>query len=245
MGSGKERRKQTAMGASPLTYQHHLLLLFVFFLAHISSAREASAQHHSPRRHAVKPTDQAKPGETTARASTPASTLVLVSCADAHYPTLCRCTLTASRLPANSTSADLARAALSASLGCARRSAAFVSRLLASSSSPASEALEDCRDQLADSADLLAKTETELRHLRRETFPWQMDDALTWVSAAMTNQDTCVEGLQGGGDGSAGTEEAVVAKRVSRASRYTSNALYLINRLSSTNGRGLSRDERP
>jgi hypothetical protein len=68
-----------------------------------------------------------------------------------------------------------------------------------------------------------------LRHLRPETFRWQMSNALTWVSAALTDGDTCLDG----------NVRPDVKKRVTDLARVTSNALYMINRVG--NGKFKSR----
>ena len=59
-----------------------------------------------------------------------------------------------------------------------------------------SAVLKDCKGQLSDSVDLPDNAATQLRWLRLEDFAWQVDNALTWTSAALTNQDTCLQGFK-------------------------------------------------
>ncbi|KAH9314044.1 hypothetical protein KI387_022671, partial [Taxus chinensis] len=37
----------------------------------------------------------------------------------------------------------------------------------------------------------------ELKHLRPGTFTFQMSNVQTWMSAALTNEDSCLNGFQG------------------------------------------------
>lgn len=88
-------------------------------------------------------------------------------------------------------------------------------------------AVKDCATQLSDSVDDLRKTLGELKKLRRGTFKWQMSNAETWVSAALTNEDTCLDGFKE----IEGKVRSDVKRKVTNVAKVTSNALYLINRL--------------
>lgn len=54
-----------------------------------------------------------------------------------------------------------------------------------------------------------------------------MGNAQTWVSAALTNEDTCLDGFKEVD----GEVKSDVKKRISKVARVTSNALCFINRL--------------
>ena len=118
------------------------------------------------------------------------------------------------------------RAASQSTGGAAR----YVARLLRTTGVK-SAALKDCKGQLSDSVDLLDNAATQLRWLRPEDFAWQVDNALTWTSAALTNQDTCLQGFKEVKNGTSAKVRLAVVKRVSRASAITSKALHLINQL--------------
>lgn len=76
--------------------------------------------------------------------------------------------------------------------------------------------------------DELSKTLSELQHLRTgASYRWQMSNAETWVSAALTNEDTCLDGFRDV-DGKVRSD---VKRKITNVARVTSNALYLINRL--------------
>ncbi|KAL6226832.1 hypothetical protein ACLB2K_000792 [Fragaria x ananassa] len=186
------------------------LLLLLLLLSHSSAAR--------------------KPTSTT-------SHLVRTSCQHASYPNLCLHTLSTS--PAQ-TPRDLAQAAVAVSLSRARKVSAFLSQLSHTSSSKPKRqrvALGDCVEQVSDSVDELKRTLEELHHLHEETFRWQMSNAQTWVSAALTNDDTCLDGFQEVD----GEVKADVKRKITNAARVTSNALYMINRLDESRGRPRSK----
>ncbi|KAK7281339.1 hypothetical protein RIF29_09226 [Crotalaria pallida] len=166
--------------------------------------------------------------------------LVHSSCTHARYPRLCLKTLSNYAGPTN-TPLDVTRAALRVSLAHARRVSKYLKSLQVApgsyGQSPTGKrqrvALSDCVEQMADSVDELGKSLEELQHLRPETFRWQMSNAQTWVSAALTDGDTCLDGIVGDG-GNGNDDEKVrrdVKRRVSDVARVTSNALYMINRL--------------
>ncbi|KAL2326740.1 hypothetical protein Fmac_020167 [Flemingia macrophylla] len=153
--------------------------------------------------------------------------LVRSSCVHARYPRVCVRTLSNYAGPAN-TPLDLARASLRVSLAHARRASKFLRALseggAAAMGKRQQSALRDCKEQISDSAEQLRRSLDELQHLRAETFRWQMSNAQTWVSAALTDGDTCLEGF-------AGNARPDVKRRITDVARVTSNALCMINRL--------------
>lgn len=158
--------------------------------------------------------------------------LVRSSCAHASYPTVCVRTLSAYKGPAK-TPRDLAQAAVKVSLSRASKVSACLSQVLSTinkgknTNKRERTALGDCVDQISESVDELSKTLGELKHLRGETFGWQMSNAETWVSAALTNEDTCLDGFEDVD----GEIKSDVKKKITNVVRVTSNALYMINRL--------------
>ncbi|CAI8589717.1 unnamed protein product [Vicia faba] len=152
--------------------------------------------------------------------------LVRSSCLHARYPKLCLRTLSTYTGPAKSP-LDIAQAALRVSLAHAKRVSKYIGASNAGSHSSSSLTkrqqadLSDCKEQIADSVDELRKSLEELQHMRPETFRWQMSNAMTWVSAALTDGDTCLDG----------NVMPDVKKRVTDLARVTSNALYMINRV--------------
>ncbi|RYR67358.1 hypothetical protein Ahy_A03g013693 isoform A [Arachis hypogaea] len=159
-----------------------------------------------------------------------AQALVRSSCVHTRYPNICLKTLSNYAGPANSP-LDVARAALRVSLAHARRACRHLKTLqkgpLSSKSKRQRAALSDCIEQMADSVDELKRSLEELQHLETATFRWQMSNAQTWVSAALSNGDSCLDGF---GDKLGRS----VKRRVTDVARVTSNALYMINLVGET-----------
>lgn len=154
-----------------------------------------------------------------------AQDLVRSSCIHTRYPKLCLRTLSNYAGPADSP-LELARAALRVSLAHANRASQYLQSTTKGGARSLSKrqkaALSDCTEQMADSVEELRKSLEEVQHLRAETFRWQMSNAMTWTSAALTDGDTCLDG---------GNVRPDVKRRVTDVARVTSNALYMINRL--------------
>lgn len=169
---------------------------------------------------------------TSTTARTPAQDLLHSSCTNARYPTLCVKTLSTYAGPTR-TPSDLAQAAVKVSLAHARSLSGYLNTLQmqppSSSSKRQQLALSDCAKQMADSVDELSKTLNELQHLRMGTFEWQMSNAQTWASTALTNGNSCINGFDGDGDRKLRLE---VKRRVNDVGMLTSNALCLIDRIS-------------
>lgn len=158
--------------------------------------------------------------------------LVRSSCVHASYPSLCLRTLSSYSGPAN-TPRDLAQAAVKVSLSRARKVSGYLTANVTGKSKRERVALSDCVEQMAESVDELSRTLGELKHLRGETFKFQMSNAETWVSAALTNEDTCVDGFEGV-DGKVKSE---VKRKITNVAKVTSNALYMINKLGESRGK--------
>ncbi|KAL4336256.1 hypothetical protein GQ457_07G039510 [Hibiscus cannabinus] len=152
--------------------------------------------------------------------------LVRSSCVHASYPSLCFRTLSSYSGPAD-TPRDLAQAAVKVSLSRARKVSTLLRRKVAGKSKRERAALSDCVEQISDSVDELSKTLGELKHLRGETLGFQLSNAQTWVSAALTNEDTCLDGFKG----VEGKVKSEVKRKMTNVAKVTSNALYMINRL--------------
>ncbi|XP_052198524.1 pectinesterase inhibitor 3 [Diospyros lotus] len=175
------------------------------------------------------------------RSSNKNDNLVRSSCVHASYPGICLRTLSSYKGAVNSPR-QLAQAAVKVSLARAQKVSAYLGSLIVSSGGKKKReqaALRDCVEQVGDSVDQLRKTLSELKHLHRgggAEFRWQMSNAETWVSAALTNEDTCLDGFRevepepepAGGKKVVGSD---VKRKITNVAKVTSNALYLINRL--------------
>ncbi|KAL4278438.1 hypothetical protein GQ457_03G018520 [Hibiscus cannabinus] len=85
--------------------------------------------------------------------------------------------------------------------------------------------LSDCVEQISDSVEELSMTLGELKHLREETLGFQLSNAQTWVSVALTNEYTCLDGFEG----VEGKVKSEVKRKMSNVVKITSNVLYMIN----------------
>ncbi|KAK1420662.1 hypothetical protein QVD17_22440 [Tagetes erecta] len=156
----------------------------------------------------------------------PSLELVQTSCQHATFPKVCVNTLSSYKGPV-STPRELAQAAIRVSISRATKASEYLSSLRKEANEREKGAMKDCASQIADSVDDLRKTLGELKELKRGTFRWQMSNAETWVSAALTNEDTCLDGFKEVG----GMVPSNVKRKVTNLAKVTSNALYLINRL--------------
>lgn len=196
------------MGFSPFPFSFLLSVMMLIFIIINPFLFSAAVKNHN------------------ASSSSPPKDLVQTSCAHASYPNICLRTLSSYSGPAN-TPRDLAQAAVKVSLSRARKASGYLKKLQ-SRSKKEQGALNDCVEQIGDSVDELSKTLSELKHLHTGSgFRWQMSNAQTWVSAALTNDDTCLDGFKE----IDGKVRSDVNRKITNVARVTSNALYLINRL--------------
>ncbi|WMV38509.1 hypothetical protein MTR67_031894 [Solanum verrucosum] len=159
--------------------------------------------------------------------SSSVSDIVRSSCVHASYPTICIRTLSSYSGSAINTPQDLAQAAVKITLSRAHKASGFLSQVKVDSKREKG-ALSDCIEQMGDSMEELRKSLSEFKHLRRgNAFKWQMSNLETWVSAALTNEDTCLDGFKE----IDGKIRSDVKRKITNVARVTSNALYLINRL--------------
>ncbi|CAB4310091.1 unnamed protein product [Prunus armeniaca] len=91
----------------------------------------------------------------------------------------------------------------------------------------------DCMEEIGDAIDELQQSLDELGHVGRGSNFWfQMSDIQTWVSAALTDEDTCMDGFEE--HHLRGRVEAVVRRYTVNVAHLTSNALALINSYASS-----------
>ncbi|KAH0686238.1 hypothetical protein KY285_016795 [Solanum tuberosum] len=91
-----------------------------------------------------------------------------------------------------------------------------------------------CVEELSDTVSELRISLGEMKQLRGRDFDMKMSDIQTWVSAALTNEDTCTEGFSG--KAMNGKVKTVVRGKIVEVAHMTSNALALINALDALHG---------
>lgn len=150
------------------------------------------------------------------------------------YPKLCYHTLVIYASTIKTNPKLLAKTALSVSLINTNSTSRLMIRV---SKIPGLEprvvaATLDCVEEVGDSVYELQRSMEEIGHAGGSDFSKAMSDVETWVSAALTDDDTCLDGF---------AEEvmnkkvtAIVKRHIRRIARLTSNALALVNRYAST-----------
>ncbi|CAN6215658.1 unnamed protein product [Urochloa humidicola] len=183
----------------------------------------------------------ASPAESNAAAA--ASDFIRRSCRETQYPSVCVQSLASyGGSPPPRSPRELARAALSVSADRARAASAYVGRLCGGGAKQqgggkkaAAGPVRDCLENLADSVGHLRDAAQEMGgagmagRAGSPAFKWHLSNVQTWCSAALTDENTCLDGLSGRGV-DAGTRAAIRGKVVEVA-QVTSNALALVNKV--------------
>uniref|UniRef100_A0A1J3CLF2 21 kDa protein n=1 Tax=Noccaea caerulescens TaxID=107243 RepID=A0A1J3CLF2_NOCCA len=157
------------------------------------------------------------------------------SCQTTRYPTLCVHTLSAyATTIRHNTDQDLAQTALTISLARARSVAIFIAKLTKETPSFKRReylAIKDCNEVLSNSVDRLAQSVKEFGRaghaVASEDFMWKMSNVQTWVSAALTDETTCLDGFSG--RAMEGKVKRLIRFKVVHVAQVTSNALALVN----------------
>ncbi|OIT20494.1 PREDICTED: 21 kDa protein-like [Nicotiana attenuata] len=172
--------------------------------------------------------------KSAAMRSNPDAKFIRVSCKATLYPVLCVQCLSAYANTVKQSEQQLARAALSVSLARAKSTTIFVSKLtrVRGLKPREKQAVKDCFDTMSDSVDQINKSIPELGQTGHfaagQDFMWHVSNVQTWVSAAMTDENTCLDGFSG--PGMNGNVKAVLRSRILHLAQVTSNALALVNR---------------
>ncbi|CAK7326777.1 unnamed protein product [Dovyalis caffra] len=162
------------------------------------------------------------------------------SCGATLYPEICYTSLSRYASAVQKKPGRLARVAIGVSLSRARRMAEYVSNLSRQSDfgadHRAAAALHDCFSNLGDAVDEIHGSLKQMRQIgaagsSAESFLFQMSNVQTWMSAALTDEETCTDGFEDVGDGAVKTE---VCNRAADVKKFTSNALALVNSYAAT-----------
>ncbi|KAH6822155.1 hypothetical protein C2S53_002030 [Perilla frutescens var. hirtella] len=126
----------------------------------------------------------------------PTSVYINKSCETTLYPKLCSKTLSKYAEKINSSPKILAMTALAATFNATQLTSKILRNLTRSRALKPGEsvALLECVEEVSDAAYELQKSMKELKEARKgPEFYRQMDDVQTWVSAALTDDDTCMD----------------------------------------------------
>ncbi|XVF85409.1 hypothetical protein PTKIN_Ptkin17bG0115800 [Pterospermum kingtungense] len=165
--------------------------------------------------------------------ATNATDFIRTSCSTTLYPDLCYVSLSGYADAIQQDPARLARAAVGVSLSKARHMAAYVNNLTRDAdygAEPrASSALHDCFSNMDDAVEEIRGSLKQMRLVvapGSESFRFQMGNVQTWMSAALTDEETCTDGFE---DVAEGPLKTAVIDRAERVKKLTSNALALVN----------------
>ncbi|CAA2963318.1 21 kDa -like [Olea europaea subsp. europaea] len=161
----------------------------------------------------------------------PRKELVRTSCAHASYPAICLRTLSSYSGVVTNLS-DLAKAGVKVSLSRSKAASNFLAQLK-SQSKKEQGAVRDCLELIGNSMDELSQTLSELQQLQSGDFQWHMSNVETWVSAALSNDNTCLDGFKE----VEGYIRSDVKRKITNVARVTSNALYLIDLVDHSHGK--------
>ncbi|KAL0304143.1 UNVERIFIED_CONTAM: hypothetical protein Sradi_6282400 [Sesamum radiatum] len=161
---------------------------------------------------------------------------IRTSCSATTYPRLCYSALASRASTIQQDPKLLAHAALSVTLDTARSTSVDMVKLSRSAGMTPRQvgAMRDCVEELSDSVDQLRKSVAEMNQMKGSNFELMMSDIQTWVSAALTDEDTCMDGFAG--KFMNGAVKTAVRGRIVNVAHMTSNALALINSFAALHG---------
>ncbi|XP_038896715.1 pectinesterase inhibitor 6-like [Benincasa hispida] len=154
------------------------------------------------------------------------------ACSVTRHQDLCIQSLTPFSSTAKRSPAKWARAGVSVTITEAKTVAGLLGRLKNNKRMKGRNraAVSDCVEVFEAAIDELHRSLGVLRRLSRSNFDAQIGDLTTWVSAALTDEDTCVEGFEG----ERGKLVNLIRNRVLKVGYITSNALALVNKLAAS-----------
>ncbi|OMO81943.1 Pectinesterase inhibitor [Corchorus olitorius] len=161
-----------------------------------------------------------------------ASNYVQDACSVTKYRTLCITSLASFSSTAKESPSKWARAGVSVTLGETKNVSKYLNKVknYREMRGRYKIPLSDCVEVFEDAIDQLHLSLGVLRKLSASQFYAQMGDVTTWLSATLTDQDTCLDGFEN----PRGKQAKMLRNRVLRASYFTSNALALVNKLATS-----------
>lgn len=159
---------------------------------------------------------------------------IRTSCSSTTYPRLCYSSLVKHAELIQTNRVVLTGAALNVTLASAKSTSAVMSAMAKRRGLKPREvaAMKDCVEVLNESVEELRRSINGMSDLRRSNFEMTMSDVQTWVSAALTDESTCMDGFEESEMSIDGTNtKSRVRGLVVQVAQLTSNALALINQL--------------
>ncbi|CAN0908632.1 Pectinesterase inhibitor 10 [Linum grandiflorum] len=190
----------------------------------------------------------ANPSPESSRRLTPDAEFIKTSCNSTLYPKRCYITLSPYASEIGSDPKKLSLKALNVTLKVTKSTSRLMKRMsrIKGVQPRMAAAVADCVEEVGDAVEELENSVAEMggEPSQGPDFCRVISDVQTWVSAAETDDDTCTEGFEeeSAMEGSSAAAAAVkssavvnrnvkkiVEKHVARISRFTSNALALVN----------------
>ncbi|KAJ0602757.1 putative pectinesterase [Helianthus annuus] len=153
------------------------------------------------------------------------------SCNTTLYPELCYLYLSPFSTRIGTSPRLLAQTALAATLSTTRKTLKTLRTYTKTHKMTKKElgAMKDCLEEIDDSAYELHLSMVEMGKVRSgPNFLYNMNSIETWVSAALTDDDTCIDGFSE--HGMNGEVKTMVRKHVSTISHLASIALAFVNK---------------
>ncbi|CAM8975260.1 unnamed protein product [Rhodiola kirilowii] len=157
---------------------------------------------------------------------------IKASCNGTLYPYLCYKSLCTYATKIHTSPRQLAHTALLVALKEAKSTSRLMSKLSKSHNLKPTEAaaMTDCVEEVSDSIDEMRDSVGELQQINSTSdFNMQISDIQTWVSAALTYEDTCMDGFE---ETSVRKSDVkyIARNHILRIAHLTSNALALVNK---------------
>uniref|UniRef100_A0A5B7C6A5 Putative invertase/pectin methylesterase inhibitor family protein n=1 Tax=Davidia involucrata TaxID=16924 RepID=A0A5B7C6A5_DAVIN len=157
---------------------------------------------------------------------------IKTSCNSTTYPSLCYKSLSSYASSVQTNPRKLCNAALTVTIEAMRNTSSIVSKLAGQNGITKTEAdsIKDCVENIEDSIDELKQSLKAMGNLGSAADKeFQMANIKTWVSAAITDENTCTDGFAG--RKVSATVKDNIRDSILGVAKLTSNALSLINHL--------------
>ncbi|XP_042510127.1 21 kDa protein-like [Macadamia integrifolia] len=151
------------------------------------------------------------------------------SCASTRYAKLCYSSLSAYASTVGTNHTKLAIVALNVSLSATQNTSALVTEMSNRHGMMINEtnAIKDCVYEVGDAICELQQSLEEMKVLGGSDFEYKKNSIETWVSAALTDDETYLDGMDG--YNKTGKVEKSIRKSVKNTARLTSNALEIVD----------------
>ncbi|CAN8264665.1 unnamed protein product [Cochlearia groenlandica] len=154
-------------------------------------------------------------------------------CTCTTYQRLCLASLSTHASLIKTSPKIMAHAAINVTLASAKATSAMMVRFSSNNRLKPREAsaMRDCVEELGATLDELRDSIGEMGKLSGSNYEVYMSDIKTWVSAALTYENTCTDGFER--EDMDGEVKVFVKRRILFIAQLTSNALALINHFAS------------